>query len=224
MKFNIIDLETTGLSPVTSRIVEIASQTYDSDTGEVGPLIEHLVNPGISIPTEASVIHHILDEDVVDSPTIDEVIRQHMPEGHVLVAHNSVFEKSFIGRFSPNHEWLCTMKMARLLFPDCPSHSNQFLRYWLRDKIDIPRECGMPHRAGPDVLVTQHIFAYMIPMVNVNDMVRVSSEPSLLRTCSFGKHKGTAWEMVPKSYLRWVVENGNFNEDVIHTAKHWLNR
>jgi uncharacterized protein (DUF3820 family) len=38
-------------------------------------------------------------------------------------------------------------------------------------------------------------------------MARISADPILLYKCGFGKHLGTLWSDVPKSYLNWAINN-----------------
>lgn len=67
------DLETTGTNPSHDRIIEIAVIKL-SPTGEVQRK-HHLVNPGISIPTESTAVHGISDADVADKPLFKDLAR-----------------------------------------------------------------------------------------------------------------------------------------------------
>lgn len=61
-----IDVETTGLSPYSDRIVELSIlKVYPDDTEEYK---NHRVNPEIPIPTEATAIHGITNSDVASEP------------------------------------------------------------------------------------------------------------------------------------------------------------
>jgi DNA polymerase-3 subunit epsilon len=65
------DLETTGVNANTDRIVEIAYlKVYPNGNEETKTF---RVNPGMPIPKEASDIHHIMDEDVANSPSFKEI-------------------------------------------------------------------------------------------------------------------------------------------------------
>lgn len=72
------DLETTGTDVAKDRIVEIAVvkvmpdgqlNTWPAQTGKEHRL---LINPGMPIPLEASLVHGIYDEDVKDAPTFEQ--------------------------------------------------------------------------------------------------------------------------------------------------------
>ena len=65
------DLETTGLDTKTARIVEIAMIKLFPD--ETTDSFLTLVNPEMTIPSEATDIHGINNIDVMDKPTFKEI-------------------------------------------------------------------------------------------------------------------------------------------------------
>jgi DNA polymerase-3 subunit epsilon len=62
----LLDLETTGLDPVTCRIVEIGIVLLNPDGSRLR--WKQRFNPGIPIPPEVTAIHGISDDDVKDCP------------------------------------------------------------------------------------------------------------------------------------------------------------
>ena len=69
----VFDLETTGTDPATDRIVEISALRIDPDgTREART---RRVNPGVPIPSQATAIHKIRDEDVRDAPTFRQIAK-----------------------------------------------------------------------------------------------------------------------------------------------------
>jgi DNA polymerase-3 subunit epsilon len=67
----IVDLETTGTSQATDRIVEIAILKVMPDGAMLH--LRKRVNPGIRIPREATGVHGITNEDVADKPRFKAV-------------------------------------------------------------------------------------------------------------------------------------------------------
>jgi len=61
-----IDVETTGLSPYSDRIVELSILKIHPDGSE--KYKSHRVNPRMPIPPEATAIHGITDDDVAHEP------------------------------------------------------------------------------------------------------------------------------------------------------------
>ena len=80
MKLNLIrpicffDLETTGVNITKDRIVEISLLKVFPDNTEQKKT--WLINPEISISPDATAIHGISNEDVVDAPTFKMVARE----------------------------------------------------------------------------------------------------------------------------------------------------
>ena len=154
-RYCLIDVETTGFSPWTDRIVEIACVAVDGC--RVVARWSTLVNPGIPIPAEATAVHGITDDMVAAAPEAAFALRQarRFAEGRLIAAHCATFDLSFVGP-SVGTRALCTMRLARALFPEAPNHKNQTLRRYL--EIDrIAGEDFEAHRALDDALVSAHV-------------------------------------------------------------------
>lgn len=65
------DLETTGVSPVDDRIIDIALLRRDPGGNEEA--FSSLVDPGMPIPLESTAIHHITDEMVRGQPSFRDL-------------------------------------------------------------------------------------------------------------------------------------------------------
>jgi len=61
-----IDVETTGLSPYSDRIVELSILKIHPNGSE--EYKSHRINPEIPIPAETTAIHGITDDDVAGEP------------------------------------------------------------------------------------------------------------------------------------------------------------
>jgi DNA polymerase III subunit epsilon len=68
------DLETTGISTSTDRIIELCLIKVYPDGKE--ETLNHRVNPGIPIPADSSAIHGIFDADVADKPSFKELAHE----------------------------------------------------------------------------------------------------------------------------------------------------
>ena len=84
------DLETTGLNVALDRIVELSALKVMPNGDE--ELKTRRINPTIPISPEATAIHHITNEDVVDCPTFKEVAKSFSQwiEGCDLAGYNSI--------------------------------------------------------------------------------------------------------------------------------------
>ena len=96
--FVVFDLETTGLSATTCRIVEIGAQRIAAL--EPGPSFETLVNPGLALPPAITALTGIGPADVRGAPGVDLAVRRFLEFAGdaVLVAHNARFDMAFLDR------------------------------------------------------------------------------------------------------------------------------
>ena len=69
-----LDLETTGIKVATDRIVELCLLRINPDGSQKIKTLR--INPGIPIPSEATEIHGITDEDVKDCPKFSKVAHE----------------------------------------------------------------------------------------------------------------------------------------------------
>lgn len=94
--FVVFDLETTGLDPVKDKIIEIGAVKIVD--GEIINYYSTLVDPKVPIPPQASNINHIYDEDVKQSPYIEDILDSFLEycDDCILVAHNATFDISFM--------------------------------------------------------------------------------------------------------------------------------
>jgi exodeoxyribonuclease X len=174
------------------------------------------------MPPEARAVHHISDGDLRDAPPVAEGFALLMNGGvGVFAAHNCEFERAFFG--GGLIAWICTLKVARRLWPECPSHSNQCLRYWLELQVD-GQLATPPHRAAPDAYVTALILQRALEQATVEQMIEWTTQPSLLPRVEFGKHRGQPWKDLPTDYLDWIVRKSELDADVKFTASHHLRR
>jgi exodeoxyribonuclease X len=222
MRFWVVDSETTGLDKETDKVVEVAGVLLDNQ--DIVKTYQSLVNPGRSIPPEASAIHHITDEMVVDAPTLDAAMQNILEEEvDFVIAHNAKFDRQFLDL--GDYRWLCTWKLANVTWRDAPSFGNQVLRYWL--KLPGPQSNTHAHRALYDAETTTQIFLEILKQARTNDpfpkMLEITEAPVLLRTCNFGEHAGKPWAEVPVSYLKWMKsKESSWDEDRAYTMNFWL--
>ena len=226
----VVDLETTGPAPPVHGVCEIGWQ--DVALGADGRWELHgeggsrLVNPGRQIPPITQAIHHILDEQVADAPYWHDVARAVLdpwPRRLALAAHRTTAELEFCTpALTRNADWVCTWKCAMRLWPDCPSFSNQVLRYW-RKPEGIVHERGLPaHRAFPDSYVTAFHLRDMLNQVGLPQLIEWSNLPGLLPRVRQGPDRGKDWrEIEDESLARFL---GDRDIDVRFTAETELAR
>lgn len=237
MRFWVVDSETTGIG-AEDKAVEVAGFLWDFNSeSKEATLVRHytsLVNPGIPIPPEASSVHHLTDEDVADAPPIEDAMLSFFDdEFDFCVAHQASFDKRMMD--FGQAPWICSLKLSRLVYPNAPNHKNQFLRYFLGlpKLVHSMHAQAAAHRALYDSEVTSYLFHHLVQKATSEDyiakMIDVSNNPQLLKICKLKKHEGKPWSEVPKDYLNWIVNPRTphpqpFDEDILHTAKYYLER
>lgn len=95
------DVETTGLSSFSDRIVELGAVVFEN--GQIISKYSTLVNPGCPIPLSASQVNHITNEMLSTAPTESQVypsfvnfLGDALQGNTIICAHNASFDMSFI--------------------------------------------------------------------------------------------------------------------------------
>ncbi|MGJ5032283.1 exonuclease domain-containing protein [Bradyrhizobium sp. HKCCYLS2038] len=219
----VIDYETTGTpEDEHAEIIEFGRIDVHIASRWIGNPWTSLCRPRGPIPAVTKAVHHITEADVADAPEAREVWGQFwegLSPGDILVAHNAKFEQHFTP--DEGRAWIDTYKVARVVWPDAPTHSNQGLRYWLDLDLDATRATP-PHRALPDAYVTAHLFVRLLDLKTADEMVHISKYPALLKIMNFGKHKGMTFEAAPLDYLEWIRDKSDMDEDTKFTARYWV--
>jgi DNA polymerase III subunit epsilon len=162
-EFSVIDIETTGLSAKTNRVIEIGLVKVRNY--KIVDRYETLINPGTYIPGFISQLTGITNDDIVDAPFFSDVaedIKQFIGDT-ILSGHNLSFDSSFIkyeffrnGEEPLYNEQVCTLKLARRMFPDLKSKSLTSVTHHLKLKNKSA------HRALGDAEVTARALIKMI--------------------------------------------------------------
>lgn len=156
----VIDFETTGMSPdLGARPTEIAVVLVRD--GMVVDRYQSLMNAGAFIPYEIQLLTGITSAMVRAAPPVDRVMREaaDFVGDHPLVAHNAAFDRKFwdaelarLDRRRPA-QFVCSLLLARRLFPDAPNHKLGTLVQTLR----LPAT-GRYHRALADAEAAANLF------------------------------------------------------------------
>jgi DNA polymerase-3 subunit epsilon len=244
MKKNIVwfDLETTGISTTSDRIIEICMIKTDLDGNEIESY-RSLVNPGITeMRPEAQDKHGISIEDLSDQPSFESIASE---------------INDFIGD--------CDLGGYNALYFDVPFLCEEFMRcgiafnhrsravldpfliYSNYEKRDLTntykkytgKDLEGAHRAEADVRATMEIFQVQRELysmaataeeidkeVNTRRADQVDlggklkfAEVDEKRTIvfNFGKHKGIPFKTVYANdarYLTWIIEKGEFSQEL----------
>ena len=175
--YAIVDIETTGGSPISEKITEIAVFIYDGQ--RVIDEFVSLVNPEKKIPYHITQLTGISNSMVADAPKFYEIAKSliEKTEGNIFVAHNVNFDYNFIKQefkqlgYSFHRDKLCTVTLSRKIIPGHKSYS--------LGKIckDLGININGRHRAAGDALATVELFKHL--QKSSNSQVDFSSLPGI---------------------------------------------
>ena len=182
--FVVFDIETTGLSNVTCKIIEIGAVRVEK--GQIVARFSEFVNPEEPVPFRITELTSITDEMVQDAPPIDVILpkfREFCGDA-VLVAHNADFDTGFIRAESArlgidwSFTYVDTIGMAQLLLPSL----SRFKLDTVAKAVGVP--LGHHHRAVDDAECTALIFVRFVKMLkerNIEDLDRLNHEAQVDR-------------------------------------------
>lgn len=156
--FAVIDLETTGLSPRTDRVVEIAVIQLGHDLSPCGEFTT-LVKPGRDMG--ATYIHGITARDVADAPRFERIapVLLDILRGRVIVAHNVQFDLRFLqaefgraGITLPGLPVMCTMQLATQYLDGLPARTLAACCSAAGIPLDGAHAAAVDARAAADLL------------------------------------------------------------------------
>nr|WP_219914556.1 PolC-type DNA polymerase III [Thalassobacillus sp. CUG 92003] len=128
-EYIVYDVETTGLSAVYDKIIELAAVKIKQ--GEIIDRFESFANPHHPLSQTTIELTGITDDMVKDAPEIGDVLEDFntwMEDG-ILVAHNASFDMGFlnagfkqIGIGKATNPVIDTLELARFLVPELKNH------------------------------------------------------------------------------------------------------
>ncbi|MCH5341871.1 MAG: PolC-type DNA polymerase III [Acetatifactor sp.] len=168
--FVVFDIETTGFSPVSNRIIEIGAVKVSD--GSIVDRFSAFVNPQVPIPYEIEKLTGIRDDMVSGAPVIEEVLPQFLEFSRdcVLVAHNANFDMSFIQENARRlglpweYTYVDTVGIARVLLPGQAKHTLDAVAKTLNISLENH------HRAVDDAECTALIFVRFIQMLEEREI------------------------------------------------------
>lgn len=114
----VVDVETTGLSPLRNKIVEVSAIKYELGFKPVA-CFSTLVNPDSKIPPAVTQINNITDDMVKDKPLFSEIAASfnEFIKGCNILGHNVGFDLNFLYAsgidFSPKAKFFDTLQLAK---------------------------------------------------------------------------------------------------------------
>ena len=242
-KYVLFDTETTG-NQEQDRIIQVGAMiVHSKDEIEV---FDELCLAPVPISIEAMEVHNITPDLIADKGLYDEtdfalkVLELNQKENY-LIAHNISFDLAMLEKegFQNNYTLIDTLRCAKHLIPDSPSHRLQYLRYALElyqieqteaEKLGITIKA---HDAIGDVLVMKLLLSKLVRLTQENyagvnpmqKLAELTQTPVMMKTFKFGKYKDREISEIvnaDRGYIKWMRDNLDLDEDMQFTLDQYL--
>lgn len=239
--YTALDLETTGLDPKFDAIIEIGAVRVKN--GIIVDCFNSLVNPEYEIDEFITKLTGITNKMLSTAPTIKKILPDAISfiGEDTIIAHNANFDINFmydacLSLSQPffSNDFIDTMRMSRLLFPDLPHHR-------LGDVIQhFDVSTPVNHRATGDAeaahICYEHMKRYMLDNdidISAQNQARAIKASSITTDKTqfdedspvFGKlfaFTGALEKMLRKDAMQMVVDMGGLCGDGVTRKTNYL--
>lgn len=230
-----VDTETTGVDTQEARIIELGIVAFAEGRCIPEQVRAHRFHPGVPIPSGASDIHQIYDQDVAQRPPL-----RAYPQLRPLMRSSRLVGYNLIGYDGPVLAAECARHLGEPLPAPGGLDALVFVRWHLRhlSPVTLERICihfGIDliaaHSAAADAKAAGEVLLRLVELGLVPDereaalelqarLVQHIAEERLKWTyhlyvdrqdgrtlrIGYGKHCGRALEQVPRDYLQYALD------------------
>lgn len=239
MHFIALDIESTGPNPKKDRIIQLHMRGVTWPDLRSTWVETQLVNPGIPIPPDATVIHGFDDATVAEClpfASLAPGLRDRFDEPAIIIAYNGrrfdvpllhhEFIRSGVRGLTPN---LPIIDPYELFIQDSPRTLTGAMRYYLKEDHKRAHDAESDVEAMLKVLKSQLLRRSAVEVWENAihpDHVRLDVSGCFYRDTAgvirfgFGKHRDQPAAAHP-AYLKWILRS-DFDEDAKKCAKDCL--
>lgn len=190
------DTETTGLNPVSDRIVEIGAVLFEN--GEAVDSFHSLINAGVPISSGVAEVNHITDRMILSAPLEAEVypglirfMGNALHGGTIVCAHNAKFDVDFFCNtlarlgYESDIRYIDTLSLSR----KCIKGLENYKQNTVEEHFGIFNRSA--HRASADAEVCGRILKELLKIEKADlEKIRVQYEKAAprdeeLEVCAF---------------------------------------
>ena len=212
MQAIILDTETHNLNGLP---IEIAYAPIEINAGKLSldrsKMFDQLYSIGDEkISFAAMAVHHILESEIAGQPNFSTFT---LPQDTTyIIGHNIDYDIRAIqqcGVDTSHIKAICTLALARLVWPDAEAHNISALIYMISKGSEKAREMLKgAHRADADIILTANILMhiiYKLNIQNIEELFEASEDARIPRSINFGKHRGSKIVDLPSDYVSWLL-------------------
>ena len=233
----VFDLETTGLSNRTCKIIEIGAVKIKN--GEILDTMDIFVDPEEPIPAKITELTSITDDMVKGAPKEKEALSQFFDfvGDRMLIAHNAAFDVGFIRvaaercGYEFTNSYLDTVGLSKYVNSDLKNHKlDTIAEYYKLGDFHH-------HRASDDAAVLAHIFfemlsrlksegvdtfEYMMNMMSEkSDPLKLPSYHMIILAKNLAGLKNL-YKLISLSYLKYYKRNPRIPKSVLDEYREGL--
>lgn len=217
----VLDTETTGLpekgSNMMPEIIEMAYTHIVCHSDDFDSLFEpskcesfnSYYEPSIPVTLGAIATHHILPSQLEGYPSSSLCRISDTASYDYLIGHNIDFDWKCLGK--PDIKRICTLALARSVWPSLDSHSLSALCYHVRGLTEETRTyLRGAHSASTDVqtcLILLKALIKELEPASWDTLYSLSERARVPTLMPFGKHYKEPISKLPASYVTWALKN-----------------
>ena len=211
MQAIILDTETHTLNGQPIEIAYAPIQIHDGKlTLDKSQIFDQLYRVDEPISYAAMAVHHILESELVDQPHYTSFS---LPQDTTyIIGHNIDYDIRALEKCGVDIskiKAICTLALARLVWPDAEAHNISALIYMITKGSAKARDMiKKAHRADMDIILTANILMHEmhhLKIQTIEELYTASEDARIPRTINFGKHRGTAIADLPADYMQWLL-------------------
>ena len=211
MQAIILDTETHTLNGQPIEIAYAPIQIHNGKlTLDKSQIFDQLYRVDEPISYAAMAVHHILESELVDQPHYTSFS---LPQDTTyIIGHNIDYDIRALEKCGVDIskiKAICTLALARLVWPDAEAHNISALIYMITKGSAKARDMiKKAHRADMDIILTANILMHEIhhlKIQTIEELYTASEDARIPRTINFGKHRGTAITDLPADYMQWLL-------------------
>jgi exodeoxyribonuclease X len=213
----ILDTETTDKE--NCEVIELAwrAQPFDVVAGNANWA---RFSPQRAIKFGAMSTHHILPSELVG---LEPAARAPfvVPKAEYWIGHNIDFDWRALGELPVRR--ICTLAMARVLWPQCDSHNLTALTYYHDGCTEETRErVRNAHGALADVVLCLNLFERIMQekgFTTISEVWAFSEDCRIPRTMTFGKFKDQPVAAVDRGWANWYYRQADTDPYLIEALR-----
>lgn len=215
----VLDTETTTNKDTPERKLEVIELAYQH-VGSDEPCVVWRYQPQRTTTWGALAVHNILPEELTACPPSARAASD-APRTDFWIGHNIDFDWRALG--SPPVRRICTLALARSLWPECDSHTLTALTYFTKGATRETREAlRSAHSAAADIAHTLDLYNLQCELHKTTSLERMweySEAARIPKIMTFGKFTGQPISAVDRGYASWYSKQADPDEYLLRAFR-----